>query len=117
MLFAIILFATAPAATASGDVAQETGPAETLKIDILVKQSEAECEARSEEEIIVCADKADNEQHRLRPIAHAERYEKDESKAEFAIAENATMAVEADAVGLPGGVQSNRMMVRLKMGF
>jgi hypothetical protein len=92
-------------------------PTETLKIDILVKRPEPKCEARSSDDIVVCAEKADQEQHRLRPIANAATYEKDESKAEFSVGENATMAVEADTAGLPGGVQSNRLMVRLKIGF
>lgn len=90
---------------------------EAVRFDILVKQPEVKCEAQTGEEIVVCAEKADNEQHRLHPIANAAKYEKDESKAEFSISENAKMAVEADAAGLPGGVQSNRLMVRLKLGF
>lgn len=90
---------------------------ETMRFDILVKQPEVKCEAQTGEEIVVCADKADNEQHRLRPITDAAKYEKDESKAEFSIDENKSMAVEADSAGLPGGVQSNRLMVRLKVKF
>jgi hypothetical protein len=90
---------------------------EPLKIDILVKQPEAKCDAKSSDEIVVCAEKADNEQHRLRPIPKAAVYDKDESKAEFAVSENATMLAEGEAAGLPGGVQSNRLMVRLKLKF
>jgi hypothetical protein len=96
---------------------EPAAPPESLKIDILVKQPEPKCEANSSDEIIVCAEKADNEQHRLRPIPNAAEYEKDESKAEFSIGENATMAAEVDSAELAGGVVSKRMMVRVKMKF
>jgi hypothetical protein len=88
-----------------------------LKIDILVKQPEPKCEAKSGDEIVVCAEKADNEQHRLRPIENAAIYEKDESKAGFSIGDNATMAAEVDSAELAGGAVSKRMMVRVKMKF
>lgn len=117
MLAAILLFVTAQTSTGLDEGPANTQPDDTTKFDILVKPPELKCEAQSGEEIVVCAEKVDNEQHRLRPIANAEKFEKDESKAEFSIAENATMAVEADSAGLPGGVQSNRLMVRLKVGF
>lgn len=117
MILAALLAVTSQTAAAPGASPNDAAPAEAVKFDILVKPPEVKCEAQSEEEIVVCAKDADNEQHRLRPIAHAAEYEKDESKAEFAISEDATMLVENEAAGLPGGVQSNRLMVRLKFGF
>lgn len=117
MLSAILLLLTAQTGTGLDEGPADAEPAGTTKFDILVKQPELKCEVQSGEEIVVCAEKIDNEQHRLRPIANAEKFEKDESKAEFSIAENANMAAEAEAAGLPGGVQSNRLMVRLKVGF
>lgn len=114
MILALLLAASPPLpADANGD-AQDAGP---VRFDILVKPPQAKCEAQNSDEIVVCAQEADNEQHRLRPIAHAEKYEKDESKAEFSIGENATMLAENEAASLPGGVQSNRLMLRLKLGF
>jgi hypothetical protein len=91
--------------------------AETLKIDILVKQPEQKCEAQNSDEIVVCAEKTDNELHRLRPIAGEEVYEKDESKAEFSISENVRMAAEVDSNQLGGGVTSKSIMVRMKIKF
>ncbi len=117
MLYGLLLLAAlqTPGSGAS-ESAQKTDAA-PLTIDILVKSPQPQCEVDSSDEIVVCADKADNEQHRLRPIADAKRLEKDESKAEFAIAENATMLAEGEAAGLGGGVQSNRIMMRIKIAF
>lgn len=94
-----------------------TPEAETLKIDILVKQPERKCEAQNPDEIVVCAEKTDNESQRLRPIANAEIYEKDESKAEFSISENVRMAAEVDSRDLGGGVTSKAIMARVKIKF
>jgi hypothetical protein len=92
-------------------------PVETLKIDILVKQPEQKCEAQAGDEIVVCAEKTDNEVHRLRPIAGAEIYDKDESKAEFSISENVRMAAEVESNQLGGGVTSKSIMARVKIKF
>jgi hypothetical protein len=92
-------------------------PVETLKIDILVKQPEQKCAAQSSDEIVVCAEKTDNESQRLRSITNADIYEKDESKAEFGISENVRMAAEVDSEELGGGVTSKRIMARVKIKF
>jgi hypothetical protein len=88
-----------------------------LKIDMLVKQSAEKCEAQNADEIVVCADKTDNESQRLRPIENAHVYEKDESKAEFSISENVRMAAEVDSSQLGGGVTSKSIMARMKIKF
>jgi hypothetical protein len=92
-------------------------PTEPVKFDISVKQPEQKCEAQSGEEIVVCAEKTDNESQRLRPIAGAEIYEKDESKAEFSISENVRVAAEVDSNQLGGGVTSKSIMARVKIKF
>ncbi len=92
-------------------------PADTMKFNILVKQPESKCEAQASDEIVVCADKTDNEVHRLRPIANAETYEKDESKAEFSISEDVRVAAEVDSNQLGGGVTSKSIMARVKIKF
>jgi hypothetical protein len=92
-------------------------PAQTLKIDILVKQPAEKCEAQSTDEIVVCAEKTDNESQRLRPIANAHIYDKDESRAEFGISENVRMAAEVDSNQLGGGVTSKSIMARVKIKF
>lgn len=117
MILAILLSLAAQAPSQKDENSNDAAPTETVKIDILVKQPEVQCEAVNDDEIVVCAQQADNEQHRLRPISNAAKYEKDESKAEFSISENATMAVEADSAVLGGGVQSPRLMVRIKTKF
>jgi hypothetical protein len=117
MMPVFFLVALSSPSVSLGETTPAPDQAETLKIDILVKQPEQPCEATTEDEIIVCAEKVDNERYRLRPIANAEKYEKDESQAEFSVGENATMAVETEQAGLGGGVPSPRLMVRLKIDF
>jgi hypothetical protein len=92
-------------------------PTESLKIDILIKQPEQKCEAQGADEIVVCAHKTDNESQRLRPIANAHIYDKDESNAEFGISENVRMAAEVDSAELGSGVTSKRIMARVKIKF
>jgi hypothetical protein len=98
-------------------VGEPAQPPRPLKIDILVKQPAKKCEAQSADEIVVCAEKFDNESQRLRPIAKADIYEKDESKAEFSISENVRMAAEVDSNQLGGGVTSKSIMARVKIKF
>lgn len=88
-----------------------------LKIDMLVKQPAQKCEAQNTDEIVVCAEKIDNESQRLRPIANSGIYGKDESKAEFSISENVRLAAEVDSSQLGGGVTSKSIMVRVKIKF
>ncbi len=92
-------------------------PTEPIKINILVKQPEQKCGAQSADEIVVCAEKSDNESQRLRPITNAEIYEKDESKAEFSISENVRVAAEVDSNQLGGGVTGKSIMARVKIKF
>lgn len=92
-------------------------PQQTLKIDILLKQRADKCEAQSAEEIVVCADKTDNESQRLRPITNTHINDKNESKAEFGISENVRMAAEVDGNQLGGGVTSKSIMARVKIKF
>lgn len=98
------------------DVAVDS-PAQPLKIDILIKQPAEKCEAQTGEEIVVCAEKMDNESQRLRPIANAHIYDRDESKAEFGISENVRMTAEVDSNQLGGGITSKSIMARMKIKF
>jgi hypothetical protein len=116
-MFPLMLFAVATPPAIVADDANANNPPETLKIDILVKQPEPECDQSDADEIIVCAEPVDNERYRLRPIANAGKFEKDESKAEFNISENATMAGETEHAEIGPGVPSNRLMIRLKTRF
>ncbi|MFM2410516.1 MAG: hypothetical protein RL481_1344 [Pseudomonadota bacterium] len=91
--------------------------AETLKIDILIKQPEPECAPAVSDEIIVCAEPEDNERYRLRPIPNAKKLEEGESKAEFGIGDDATLAAESESEEIGGGVISQRLIIRLKVPF
>ncbi len=111
----LLLATLAPAAaTAEGPPVATPAP---LKMDILVRQPAEKCEAQSADEIVVCADKTDNESQRLRPIVNAQIYEKDESRAEFGISENIRMAAEVDSRELGAGVISKSIMARVKIKF
>lgn len=92
-------------------------PAQTLKIDILVKQPPQKCEAQSADEIVVCAEKTDNESQRIRPIANAHIYDKDVSMAEFGLSEYVRMAAEAESEEVQAGVVAKRIMARVKIKF
>lgn len=99
------------------DTSTIDAPSQPLKIDILVKQPVEKCEPQSADEIVVCADQTDNESQRLRPIANAHLYGKDDSKAEFALSENVGMAAEVESNQLGGGVTSKSIMARVKIKF
>jgi hypothetical protein len=111
-----LLLATLAPALANFDEPPVTTPA-PLRIDILVKQPVEKCETQSADEIVVCAEKTETESQRLRPIANAGIYEKDESRADFGIAENVRMAAEVDSEELGAGVISKRIMARVKIKF
>jgi hypothetical protein len=111
----LLLATLAPAQTVAEEPAAAN--AATLKIDILVRRPAEKCEAQSADEIVVCANKTDNESQRLRPIEDAEIYDKDESRADFGLSENVRMAVEADGAELGGGVTGKRIMARVKIKF
>lgn len=114
MIHWLALAALSPAQEATPAVPVAAG---SLKIDILVNQPAEKCEADTGDEIVVCAEKTDNESQRLRPIPKAAIYDKDESKAEFGISENVRMAAEVDSAELGGGVTSKRIMARVKIKF
>jgi hypothetical protein len=113
----ILLAAFLQSPAAEQSPAPSNAHADSLKIDLLIKQPEQKCEAQNANEIVVCAQKTDNESQRLRPIANAHIYDKDESKAEFGISENVRMAAEVDSAELGGGVVSKRIMARVKIKF
>ena len=68
MLSAILLVLTAQVDIEPDKATTNAETVETVKFDILVKQPEVKCDAQSDEEIIVCAEHADNEQHRLQNL-------------------------------------------------
>lgn len=113
----IALAALSPAAGAPAELPPPTAAAESLKIDILVKQPAETCEAQTGDEIVVCAQETDNESQRLRPISKASIYDKDDSAAEFGLSENVRMAIQAESEELQQGVIAKRAMVKLKIKF
>jgi hypothetical protein len=116
MMVWIWLLALAAESVPSDDAVNES-TAQTLKIDILVRQPPQKCDRRMSDEIVVCANMTDNESQRLRPIANAVVYDKDESAADFGISDNARMAVEAESEELQQGIIAKRAMVKLKIKF
>ena len=116
MIAWLLLAAFSAEQVASVDVAAQDSPPGNLKI-ILSKPLAQKCDAQTSDEIVVCAEKTDNESQRLRPIANAAIYEKNESAAEFGISENVRMSFEAGSAELGGGVISKRIMARVKIEF
>ena len=118
-LFALmILLNVSQSSASSTDVdAQSISSSEPIKINILVKQPDAECAEQTGDEIVVCGEKTDQERHRLRRSDEEKRFDRDNFKAEFSISENAQIAAEAEAAQLGQGVQSNRIMARIKFKF
>ncbi|HEV7233555.1 MAG TPA: hypothetical protein VGN36_04865 [Sphingorhabdus sp.] len=114
MIYWLLIATLSPTLAAS-----EPAPSapEPLKIDILVKPPVEKCNAKASDEIVVCAEKFDNESQRLRPIENAEIYDKDESRAEFSVSENVRMAAEVESKELGGGVTSKAIMARVKIKF
>lgn len=71
------------------------------------------CGGGSLNEIVVCA--PDQTKFRLRTDT---RFAADHlGKAEWKLGDKVKITPEVEAAGLPQGVQSNRVMVRLKLGF
>lgn len=117
MIAWLLLAAFSAEQVASVDVAAQNSPPGNLKIDILSKPLAQKCGAQTSDEIVVCAEKTDDESQRLRPIANAAIYDKDESAAEFGISENVRMSFEAGSAELGGGVISKHIMARVKIKF
>lgn len=119
LLFLVMISAaTTPGSTASGpDDLAPRASSQTKVIDVLLKQAVSECAAQTADEIVVCAQKTDQERYRLRWQGTDSRFSREALKAEFSLTENMTMLAEGEAAGLPQGVQSNRLMVRMKIKF
>jgi hypothetical protein len=111
----LLLAALAPAASMVEEP-QAATPA-PLKIDILVKQPAEKCDPKSADEIIVCAEKTDNESQRLRGIPNERIYGKDEYAAEFGISENIRASGEVESEELQQGIVAKRIMARVKIKF
>ena len=111
-----LLLATLAPASATVEEPTPALPA-PLKIDILIKPPAEKCQAQRTDEIVVCADKTENESQRLRPVANAEIYDKDESMADFGISENVRMSADVESKELGGGVTSKSIMARVKIKF
>jgi len=67
-------------------------------------------------EIVVCGQR-DPDKYRVKPIPNADRFEQGPLIARVELGHGATASAEAEAVSLGAGVQSNRMMARLKIKF
>jgi len=74
------------------------------------------CAPGAGEEIVVCASPDQTVRHRLPPLA-SRPVEPLLPTAEFGIVGDIKGAVENEAVELPGGVVSNRIMLRMKLPF
>lgn len=72
-------------------------PAKSVQFDILLRQPEPECDDSPTDEIVVCAQKTDQERYRLRRSDKDGRYEKEPRKAEFSISESTKMSAEVEA--------------------
>lgn len=114
-MFSLILIVQIPTESTAEQKPDEAAP--TIKINILVGEPVSDCKPSVKDEIVVCAEKTDQERYRLRPIMNAEKYEPDPIKAEIALSDKATILSEGEAASLPQGVQSNRIMVRARIKF
>lgn len=78
--------------------------------------SEAGCRPAAGDEIVVCARPDETARHRLPPIA-GRPPEPLLPKAEVGLFGDVRGAIENEAVTMPDGVQSNRLMLRMKVPF
>lgn len=113
----ILLSTLAPPVLSDSEAAEVASPPRPLKIDILVEPTDESCETHNIDEIVVCAINPENERQRLRPIANAKIYDKDESMADFGLSENIRMTAETDSEELGAGIISKRIMARMKIKF
>ncbi len=98
---------------------QAAAPGEVAAFDLRkLKDSRAaeRCAEGVGEEIVVCARPDETVKHRVELLPPAPK-ELLLPKAEVKLFGDVTGTVENEAVQLPGGVQSNRMMVRMKVPF
>ena len=70
-------------------------------------------EAKSGEEVVVCANRSGESPYRLKQPAQKER---GPAKAQVQVADGVTAGAETENVDV-GGFPSNRLMLRLKMKF
>ena len=113
----LLLYAAPPVPAqidTGGSVTDNPSP---VKFDILVRQPVPECSEQTADEIVVCGEKTDQERYRLRRTDKDNLYKEEPTKAEFAISENAKIAAENEAAQIGSGVQSNRLMARIKFKF
>jgi hypothetical protein len=116
-LFLLLLHAvpSGSAQIAAQDPAVDTE--KPLKFDILTKQAEPDCSDQTANEIVVCAAKTDQVRYRLRRNTGGDFDAEESNKAEFSISENTKIAAENEAAQIGPGVQSNRLMARIKFKF
>lgn len=91
-------------------------PAPVPAIDTRAIREAIRCGATDGEDIVVCAQTDTVEPYRLRPLPPGD-YEPRTPLAAFGLFDGGTLALEGDTATFPGGVTSNRAMVRLKMKF
>ena len=113
----LLLYAAPPVSAQTDTYGAVNDKPSPVKFDILVKQPEPECSEQTADEIVVCGEKTDQERHRLRRTDKDNLYEEEPTKAEFSISENTKIAAENEAAQIGPGVQSNRLMVRIKFKF
>lgn len=113
----LLLYAAPPVSVQTDTAGSVTVIPSPVKFDILVKQPEPECSEQTADEIVVCGEKTDQERYRLRRTDKDNLYKEQPTKAEFAISENTKIAAENEAAQIGSGVQSNRLMARIKFKF
>ena len=114
----LLLLYVAPPVSAQTDTGGSvTDIPSPVKFDILAKHPEPECPEQTADEIVVCGEQTDQERYRLRRTDQGASYEEEPNKAEFAISENTKIAAENEAAQIGPGVQSNRLMARIKIKF
>ena len=104
-LFALMILLNAfqPSASTTNVDDRYINSPEPIKINILVKQFDAECAEQTGDEIVVCGKRTGQERYRLRRNDEEKRFDKEDLKAEFSISETAKMAAEAEAAQLGEG--------------
>jgi hypothetical protein len=113
----LLLYAAPPVSAQTDTDAAVNEIPSPVKFDILVKPPEPECSEKMADEIVVCGEKTDQERYRLRRTDQGAMYEDEPNKAEFSISENTKIAAENEAASIGPGVQSNRLMARIKFKF
>ena len=113
----LLLYAAPPVSAQTDTYGSVNDKPSTVKFDILVKQPGPECSEQTADEIVVCGEKTDQERYRLRRTDKDNVYEEEPTKAEFSISGNTKIAAENESAQIGPGVQSNRLMARIKFKF